>query len=93
MIRGYDVSFAKKYGLESAIIFNDLQCKQSYVFEENFSDGRYWIMFNQYDYEELSPVLIKGAMKTLEENGFIVVRKGSISGHEVPYVSVVDQHW
>ena len=74
----FDVSVATKYGINAAVIFQDMGywCEHSRINGKNFHDGRYWT-FNSISalgkhYPYLSAKAIRLAIQKLIDAGLLV---------------------
>lgn len=78
MIHVFDTDVAKKYGVNAAIILQNIGywIKQNEANETNFYDGRYWTFNSKRAYSELFPYMSKRQIETafqkLIEDGVIV---------------------
>lgn len=78
MIHVFDTDVAKKYGVNAAIILQNIGywIKQNEANEINFYDGRYWTFNSKRAYSELFPYMSKRQIETafqkLIEDGVIV---------------------
>ena len=78
MIHVFDTDVAKKYGVNAAIILQNIGywIKQNEANETNFFDGRYWTFNSKRAYGELFPYMSKRQIETafqkLIEDGVIV---------------------
>lgn len=74
----FDIDLAKKLNVNCAIIYKNLEfwCSKNKANNKNFIDGNYWTYNSVKAWKELFPYLgetqIKNALKTLEENGYIM---------------------
>ena len=78
MIHVFDTDVAKKYGVNAAIILQNIGywIKQNEANETNFFDGRYWTFNSKRAYGELFPYMSKRQIETafqkLIDDGVIV---------------------
>ena len=78
MIHIFDTDIAEKYGVNAAIILQNIGywIKQNEANETNFYDGRYWTFNSRRAYRELFPYMSKRQIETafekLIEDGVIV---------------------
>ena len=74
----FDIEIAEAYGLNEAIILNNIRfwVIHNEANGTNFHDGRYWTYNSMKAFEKLFPYMkpfaIRTALKTLEENGLII---------------------
>ena len=75
----YDVEIAKKYGINAAVILENIRFWVSHneANGTNFNDGRYWTYNTMKAFEQLFPEMpsraIRTALEKLESNGLILV--------------------
>ena len=78
MIHFFDTDIAKKYGVNAAVILQNLAywCAHNEANGTNYHDGRYWTYNSQKAFEVLFPYLtakqIRTAIDKLIENGLII---------------------
>ena len=78
MYHSFDVSIAKKYGIEEAVLINNLYfwISKNKANEKNFYDGRYWTYNTNKALSDLFPYISESKMfrviKHLEEEGIVV---------------------
>ena len=84
----FDPQVAKEYGVNAAIIFQNLAywIEHNRANETNFHDGRYWTYNSVRAFAELFPYLtdkqIRGALKKLEDGGMILVGNYNKSAYD-----------
>lgn len=84
----FDPQIAKEYGVNAAIIFQNLAywIEHNRANETNFHDGRYWTYNSVRAFAELFPYLtdkqIRGALKKLEDGGMILVGNYNKSAYD-----------
>ena len=78
MIHNFDINIAEKYGINAAIILQNMYywIEKNRANEKHFHDGYYWTYNSLKAFEELFPYMstkqIRGALEKLEEEGIIV---------------------
>lgn len=78
MIHNFDTNIAEKYGINAAIILQNMYywIEKNRANEKHFHDGYYWTYNSLKAFEELFPYMstkqIRGALEKLEEEGIIV---------------------
>lgn len=78
MIHNFDINIAEKYGINAAIILQNMYywIEKNRANEKHFHDGYYWTYNSLKAFEELFPYMsnkqIRGALEKLEEEGVIV---------------------
>ena len=78
MIHNFDINIAEKYGINAAIILQNMYywIEKNRANEKHFYDGYYWTYNSLKAFEELFPYMsnkqIRGALEKLEEEGIIV---------------------
>lgn len=84
----FDVELAEKYGLNEAIILNNLWfwVEKNRANETNFYDGNYWTYNSNKAFQELMPYLtekkIRNAINNLIEQGIIVTGNYNTSSYD-----------
>ena len=83
----YDVEIAKEYGINAAVILENIRfwVAHNEANGTNFNDGRYWTYNSAKAFEqlfpEIKPFAVRTALKTLEESGLIMTG----NYNKVPY--------
>lgn len=78
MIHNFDTNIAEKYGINAAIILQNMYywIEKNRANEKHFHDGYYWTYNSLKAFEELFPYMsnkqIRGALKKLEDDGIII---------------------
>ena len=78
MIHNFDINIAEKYGINAAIILQNMYywIEKNRANEKHFHDGYYWTYNSLKAFEELFPYMstkqIRGALEKLDEEGIIV---------------------
>lgn len=78
MIHNFDTNIAEKYGINAAIILQNMYywIEKNRANEKHFHDGYYWTYNSMKAFEELFPYMsnkqIRGALKKLEDDGIII---------------------
>ncbi len=78
MIHNFDTNIAEKYGINAAIILQNIYywIEKNRANDKHFHDGYYWTYNSMKAFEELFPYMskkqIRGALEKLEEDGIIV---------------------
>lgn len=84
----FDIEIAEAYGLNEAIILNNIRfwVIHNEANGTNFHDGRYWTYNSMKAFEKLFPYMkpfaIRTALKTLEENGLIITGSYNKSSYD-----------
>lgn len=84
----FDIEIAEAYGLNEAIILNNIRfwVIHNEANGTNFHDGRYWTYNSMKAFEKLFPYMkpfaIRTALKTLEENGLIITGNYNKSSYD-----------
>lgn len=88
MIHGFDVSIAKKYGIQEAILFNHLYfwIKKNKANNKHYYDNYYWTYSTKKAFTELFPYLterqVDYALKKLLDAGLIIKGNYNKSGYD-----------
>lgn len=88
MNHSFDVDIACKFGVEEAIVIENLmfRLRNNKANDRNFHDGRYWTYGNARTFSELfwywSPKKIERLLKKLEDKGVIVSARLNESAHD-----------
>jgi hypothetical protein len=78
-IHSFDIEFAKKYGIEEAILFYNISywIEKNKANEKNFYDGKYWTYNSTEAFAKMFPYMSKTkiyrALKKLELEGILIV--------------------
>lgn len=84
----FDIEIAEKYGLNEAIILNNIRFWVLYneANGTNFHDGRFWTYNSQKAFEKLFPYMkpftVRAALKSLEDNGLIITGNYNKSSYD-----------
>ncbi len=84
----FDIEIAEAYGLNEAIILNNIRfwVIHNEANGTNFHDGCYWTYNSMKAFEKLFPYMkpfaIRTALKTLEENGLIITGNYNKSSYD-----------
>lgn len=84
----FDIEIAEKYGLNEAIILNNIRfwVLHNEANGTNFHDGRFWTYNSQKAFEKLFPYMkpftVRTALKSLEDNGLIITGNYNKSSYD-----------
>lgn len=88
MQHSFDVEIAEKYGVNCAIILNNLQfwIAKNKANGTNFHDGRFWTFNSMKAFSELFPYMtskqIRGALDTLRDEGLLITGNYNVKPYD-----------
>lgn len=89
MTHSFDVDIAKKFGVNAAILLQNIYfyCKKNKADNTNFRDGLYWICSSRRAFSVLFPYLserqVKTALDKLVDNGLIAIGNYNDDGRDI----------